>query len=490
MANAPTVVLTLNELATARNFHIGSLLVSPARRLIEGPHGARHLQPQVMLVFLCLAREKGHVVTRRTLFECCWGAAPVGDDSLNRALTAIRQTLSAVGASGLLIETVPRTGYRLVETGAPSATAGSRKQAVQIAYDCWRQGLPQPDLDEIVALENTLNGSGGKASDWGILALLLRKAAEYADSSGCSDYVRRCEAAARRALEIDDCESNARVALAGLAPLFGNWSNARTQLIDLLSADPGHVPTRHDLAVLEMATGRPSAAVPLIAQLIEEDGLAATFHYKRMYHLWTLGDVHSAEQCAARALQLWPRHPAIWTARFWILIFTDRPGQALRFVADPSCPPAMPELAVTFLHRTAEIVSALRAKALSGAERNRAIAELIDAAALGPAQAVSALQRLCALEAIDEAFEVARGYYLGQGRSATPLRWHADDLSITDQHRRVTQLLFTPAAKRMREDKRFLRLCEDTGLVAHWDEFGFVPDFLETSTSAPPTVRE
>ena len=56
MANAPTVVLTLNELATARNFHIGSLLVSPARRLIEGPHGARHLQPQVMLVFLCLAQ--------------------------------------------------------------------------------------------------------------------------------------------------------------------------------------------------------------------------------------------------------------------------------------------------------------------------------------------------------------------------------------------------------------------------------------------------
>jgi DNA-binding winged helix-turn-helix (wHTH) protein len=479
MTNAPTTVLTLNGLAGVGDFRLGPLLVSPARRLIEGPAGNRRLQPQIMLVFLCLAQEKGKVVTRRALFEACWGGAPVGDDSLNRALTAIRQVLSDAGASGLAVETVPRTGYRLVETGA-----SGRTQAVQNAWDCWRLGLPKPDIAEIARLEDAFSGNGGEASEWGMLALLLRKAAEYAESSACADYVQRCEAAARRALEIDESESNARVALAGLAPLFGNWSHARAALLGVLSADPGHVPARHDFAVVEMATGRPSAAVPIIADLIQEDGLAAAFHYKRMYHLWTLGDVHGAEQLAARALQLWPRHPAIWSARFWILIFTDRSDQALRFFADPSGQPAMPASALTFLQRTAEIVAAQQAKSLSRAERNRAVAEAIDAASTGPAQAVSALQRLFALDAIDDAFAIARGYYLGQGRSATPLRWNAADASITDQHRRVTQLLFTPAARRMRKDPRFPCLCEDIRLSAYWKRFGIAPDFHEENPGA------
>ena len=90
---------------------------------------------------------------------------------------------------------------------------------------------------------------------------------------------------------------------------------------------------------------------------------------------------------------------------------------------------------------------------------------------------MAGLLSLLALDAIDQAFDVAYGYNLGRGSNAVPLRWSKDDPSIADQHRRVTQVLFIPAAARMREDDRFAQLCSDIGLTAHWERFGITPDF-------------
>lgn len=443
-----------------------------------------------MLVLLCLARHHGSVVPRRELFDVCWGGAAVGDDSLNRTVTAIRQACDAVAPRGIAIETVPRTGYRLVVPQSRAATCEFTlaNELVSAAYDCWRSGVSRPDVQQIFELEGLLARSDrDDARAWGILALLQRKAAEYADADDCAAYVHGCEEAARRALDIDPKESHARVALAGLAPLFGNWSNARRELLAIIADDPEHAPAVHDLAILEMSTGRPSAAIPLIADLLAKDPFAATFHYKRMYHLWTVGDINGAEQLAARAMQLWPQHAAIWSARFSTLLFTQRADQALRLVSD-ECPPAIPPAVATFLRLSAETVIALESGDSSG--RAAHIDRAMKLAALGPAQAVAALLAMCALDAVDEAFEIARGYYLGQGRAAAPLRWAPGGPTITDQHRRVTQPLFIPAARRMREDPRFIPLCEDIGLAAYWEEFALVPDFLQASTIAPPIVRE
>jgi tetratricopeptide (TPR) repeat protein len=429
------------------------------------------MQPQVMLVLLFLVRHEGHVVTRNSLFDFCWGGAAVGDDSLNRTLTGVRHALDGVAPGAVIIETIPRTGYRL----SCQAHEAAADVATRTGFDCWRSGLPGADADEIIALEQALAGSEGGSRQWGILALLRRKAAEYSAADECTSHVRACEQAARRALQLDNHQSDALVALAGLPALFGNWSSPRRILLDVLARDPEHAPALHDLAVLEMATGRPSAAVPLIEVLMTNDPLAATFHYKRLYHLWTLGRIHAAEQVALRALELWPDHPAIWMARFWILLFTQRPDQALRLINENQ-PPTMPGPMAAFLRVTAEAVAS------PGGEAERIACEIaMKVATSGPVQAVSALIALCAIGAVDETFEVARGYYLGQGIAAPPVRWEVGSVSITDQHRRVTQPLFIPAARRLREDRRFVTLCDDIGLTAYWDEFDLVPDFLESS---------
>jgi hypothetical protein len=226
--------------------------------------------------------------------------------------------------------------------------------------------------------------------------------------------------------------------------------------------------------VLEMATGRPKAAVPIIEQLIEDDPLAAIFAYKRVYHLWTLGELGAMDRVADRAMQLWPRHPAIWFARWWSLACTERPEAALLQLDEQAARPDIPPSALEVLKTTAA--------ALAGqAEREHAKKLNLQAAARGPGQSIAAVIHLCALCETDAAFDVAHAYLLRRGPLVVPVRHTAADPAITDQHRRVTQMLFIPPAAVLRDDPRFLALCEAIGLGDYWRHASLTPDFLPSS---------
>ncbi|NJC04589.1 DNA-binding winged helix-turn-helix (wHTH) protein/tetratricopeptide (TPR) repeat protein [Sphingomonas kaistensis] len=469
-------MLKLSDLPTRDDFRIGDLRISPSRRLVEGPNGTHHVEPQFMLVFLRLLDAEGQVVTRRELFVECWGSASVGDDSLNRAIAGVRQIARAVGSLAISLETIPRTGYVLRRSSGASTpvdAASGLPEAVDDAFGCWRAGLPGPDLDVIARLDRCLQDERGSARGWGMKAVLLRKAVEYSPPNACSDLLTACEAAARRALAIDPWQSDALVARAGVMPMFGNWLAVRKRLEEVLDHDPGHMPARHDLAVLEMATGRPSAARPLIAALIDEDPLAATFYYKRMYHCWNFGELEEMERVATRALQLWPQHPAIWSARFWTLLFTGRAEQARCFVQDEYVRPALPPVMVTLLGDLAALCG-------GSADDEKRCALVERAAGLvvrAPVMAVAALMALLALGEAPRVLDLAYSYYLGRGSQVTPLWSNADDARISDQYRRITQLLFLPCASELRALAGFEDLCRDLGFSAYWQGAGLQPDF-------------
>jgi hypothetical protein len=230
----------------------------------------------------------------------------------------------------------------------------------------------------------------------------------------------------------------------------------------------------HDLGILEMATGRPSAAAALNDRLMELEPLAAGFHYKRTYLLWSIGRLAEMDRVADRAMQLWPRHPAIWFARLWSLAFTERPRQALQQLGDSSARPDLPAPVLATLHQT------LRALADPGDEQAReaAVAANLEAAERGPAQSVAAIIQLAGLGAVDGAFQAAEGYLLRRGSISVGLHKTETDPSITDQHRRVTQMLFLPVAAGLRADPRFMRLCDEMGMAAYWNEAGLRPDFM------------
>ena len=114
--------LTTADVAAREDFALGSVTVSPPTRTLRGPGGSTDVEPRIMQVLLVLADAAGQVVTRDTLFARCWGGVFVGDDSLNRAVAALRRAVEAVGGT-FEVETIPRTGYRLV--GATVSRASS-----------------------------------------------------------------------------------------------------------------------------------------------------------------------------------------------------------------------------------------------------------------------------------------------------------------------------------------------------------------------------
>jgi TolB-like protein len=112
-------MLKLRDLPLRSDFAVGPVSVSPSRRRVKGPAGEVAVEPLIMQVFLLLLDADGCVVTRDELFNQCWGGVVVGDDSLNRAIGKVRRIASDVAPGLFEIETIPRTGYRLI--GPPAA---------------------------------------------------------------------------------------------------------------------------------------------------------------------------------------------------------------------------------------------------------------------------------------------------------------------------------------------------------------------------------
>ena len=111
---SPIVGSNARTLPDRSGFRIGSTLILPASREVSGPAGATTVEPRVMQVLVALADAGGEVVTRTELFRICWDGQFIGDDALNRAIGEVRKVARTVAADDFGVETIPRTGYRLV----------------------------------------------------------------------------------------------------------------------------------------------------------------------------------------------------------------------------------------------------------------------------------------------------------------------------------------------------------------------------------------
>jgi len=74
----------------------------------------------------------------------------------------------------------------------------------------------------------------------------------------------------------------------------------------------------------------------------------------------------------------------------------------------------------------------------------QAVAAMIGLVVTGPSHSVSAVMVLNALGEIDRAFAVADAYLLERGPLMASVRWRPGQVSINDQHRRVTNMRFVP----------------------------------------------
>lgn len=463
-------------------FDIGTLRVRPRERVVQSELATLTLEPLVMQLLLILSRRAGQLVSRRALFELCWGEAPVGDDSLNRLIAVLRKALQSTTGGTLKIETVAGAGYVLRLSGSEAGNAAGHdddaevRRAISAAFDSWRLGLPEPDHLTLERLRRACAIDPANARAWGMLALLCRHAAEYAEPGATVEFVRDCEHAVRQATILDPGQAEALTALIGVVPLFGRWANGRNRLLEILRRTPHCLAAADELAVLEMATGRVRVAKEIRDSLLVDDPLSASFCYKSIYQHWSVGDLVGMDHVGDRAIQLWPTHPAVWLARMWTLAHTDRVTAAMAMLDDAAVRPGVPAPALAFF-RQVLIAAADGGQALV----EQAVAASKRVALTGPANALASMFALNLLDRHDEAFAVAEGYYLRSGAGPVPVRHTKAEMSLNEQHRRLTQILFTPVFGTLRTEPRFLSLCDRIGLSRYWDENDLEPDFLSRS---------
>ena len=502
-------LLTTAELAARADFTLGLAAVSPSSRTIAGPGGTADVEPRVMQVLVVLADAGGQVVTRGTLFDRCWGGVYVGDDSLNRAIGAIRKLAADIAGGSFEVETIPRTGYRLTGAGAaalvsaaePATTAGlSRRQlgagvfglVALGALGTWVEYNSRKDreFDALMArgeramrrgiwdsetaaiFKQAISIRPGNARAWGLLALVSTGVAQGVGAQNAAAVVEEAETAAQKALAIDAKEPNALLAIFELQGSTLDWSTRDRRLRQIIAIDPKNTIAIAALVLLLQAAGLNRESRDWNERAIALEPLSVDFLSKRALKLWIAGRVSEADKVIDQVRGLYPADPGPWWVRFAILALTGRPRAARAMLdGDPKRFDSPAEASIW--HAALDALDQRSSASISTAR-----AACIDGASKGPWLAGEGVMILSALGDVDTAFDICNGFLLSRGSIVRKDKPASNEV-VNDAVSRInTQWLFTPPCRIMRSDARFLALCEGIGLGDYWRARGLEPDYL------------
>lgn len=504
----PNPLLTTAELAARPDFELGEATISPSTRTVRGPAGETDLEPRVMQVLVVLADSAGTVVTRETLFDRCWGNSLVGDDSLNRAIAGVRRIAETIAAGSFTVETVPRTGYRLlVQRGALAkeadsaprpmvtrrALVGSGVAALAAAggFGLWyvdgqrdrefnelmaqgvkglEYGDPSSNYGQYFQRAAALRPDNAKAQ--GLFALARAIRADNAET-GTDMALQDAERAARAALAIDPGEPNARLAQIYMQQSMLDFAATEDRLREILARAPDNFIAMRQLWGLLQSTGRSRDALALIERGFAMKPLAAGTNYPRAQLLWILGRTAEADRVIDRALQYWPSHRFVRFARFTILAFTGRPRVALAMLDKQETSPQ---------NFSPEAVSLWRVSLAALDQRSQATVAVARRANLEAAKqdlrlANQAASVLSALGDIDAAFEVTDALFAVRRSKDFSHGTAANRPPNRSTAWRFAPWLFTPPTAPMRADLRFKTICDEIGLTDYWSKRGIKPDY-------------
>lgn len=503
----------LSDLAERPDLQLGPMLVSPSRRLVEGPGGRVNLEPLIMQAFLLLLDARGKVVTRDELFDRVWGGVIVGDDSLNRAIAKVRRVGEQVAPGLFEIETIPRTGYRLTgeivrhldaaaeQSGEPGAKPSmSRRVAiggVVAAVGLAGAGLWQfrsrenRQFDELMARgkQTLLYGDPSRpaspylqravalrprdAGAQGLLAYALARRAEYGDAGEAGAALLESERAARAALALTPKEPNALLALVGLERSMLDFATTEDRLQDILAIDPDNTFVMRNLWSLLQSTGRSRDSLAMIERAIDVEPLAAANNFPRAQLLWILGRNAEADRMIDQAMQYWPEHRFVRFARFTILAFTGRPRAALAMLDNPQARPQQftPEALALWRVSLAALDQPTPAKVAAARRAN------LEVAKRNPGLSNQAFLVLSQLGDVDAAFEVANGLFLYRQSVERRSTQAGKQAPARSDGWRFAPWLFTPPGAAVRADPRFKGLCDGIGLTEYWAKRRIRPDY-------------
>lgn len=486
---------------------VGPLTIDPLARKLYGPLGEASVQPLVMQLLLMFVENIGEVVPRRDLFAALWGNAQVGDDSLNRLVLKLRQTLDECAGTRLTVETIPRTGYRLRVALPDRATPPVSRRMLVVGGGLaafvvagllsradygsdegsrWidegdvrlRDSVPAQAGIAIAPLRKALAIEPRNARALGLLALAQETSANNGGSRDAGALLRDAEQSAKAALAIDPAEAHARLALLDMSGAQLDWLEWERQLEQVLARAPANVHVLNSLSSFLQAAGQTGRSWEINERAAAAAPSSPTPQWRKVLRLWTGGEDEAALQLSARLIRLWPNHALVWNARFMVLAFTGRMAAARDFMAAPN--PVLNNHPA----RSAQWGPTFAAMAdPSPAHVEEARRANLAAAQADPGQAAYAAMALSQLGELDAALAVMDAVLLARGPLVTHSRPDPGSFLVNSPSWCRTQWLFMPPLKAVRATPRFRSICEEIGLAAYWRAHGGGPELRLPSGS-------
>jgi len=135
------------ERVRINDFYVGRWLVQPSlNQIADGAHTVR-IPPKYIGVLVVLAEHPGEVVTRHHLLDTIWADTVVVESVLTRAIFELRKVFDDDAQHPQVIETILKTGYRLI---APVAPVGHHPLSTSLLLsDGASDGMATPALPTV-----------------------------------------------------------------------------------------------------------------------------------------------------------------------------------------------------------------------------------------------------------------------------------------------------------------------------------------------------
>lgn len=504
LSQRPKVVL-----AEEKAFTLGSLVINPAQLKIEQDGEAQTVGARLMQVLVVLGRPSERVVSRDELVERGWDGRAIGESAIQRVISRIRQIGSDSGAFEM--ETVPGAGYRLRLSSVPHteeqqpppaalapstdtvvsrrgalwgiATLGlvagggvawriigrdNDQKAARLLAEQGREaqfaGLKEQDEQSIAYLEQATELDPDFPAAWGLLALGYQSLMTDSPSERLTTLATGARRAAKRALELDPGNVDAKVALATIQPSFRHWAENEENLRRILAQHGSREPAEAALGGLLCDVGRWNDAVGCFRRALALEPLHPGNQTRLAVGLWGQGRLAEAGRILQNAAKQWPQHRGIWQARFEFLATTGRPAAALALINNSA---ARPLIAPGDEPPPYEALGAFARALQTGTAANvaRAIGTIGTPEAPGPLGHHP--MYLMVFGRLDEVFDWLEYYFFGSAYGGAP----------APLARRKTGFLFSANARPLWGRVRYEQLIRKLGLDDYWRATATGPDF-------------
>jgi TolB-like protein len=153
-------------------FRVGDWSVEPQLNTITGANKTARVEPKIMQVLVCLANHAGEVVAKESLINSVWADTFVSDYVLTRSISELRRVFGDDAREPQVIQTLPRSGYRLIAPVVYDGVTDAGKIAPEQHSKQWRHALATVVLLTLAAVGTVVYWLSPKSKAIGSVAVL------------------------------------------------------------------------------------------------------------------------------------------------------------------------------------------------------------------------------------------------------------------------------------------------------------------------------